>query len=69
MNFCTFSSPFPLSLSSYSSPSPSSQAALSCHILELATEPGGVESLSVNEWARVSLSLLHFHSISEVLFL
>jgi hypothetical protein len=33
-----------------------SGAALSRHILELATEPGGVESFSVKEWAWVSLS-------------
>jgi hypothetical protein len=35
-------------------------AALSRHISELATEPGGVESLSVKEWAWF-LFLLHFH--------
>ena len=43
-------------------------AALSRHILELATEPGGVGSFSVKEWAWVSLSSPIFISISEVLF-
>jgi hypothetical protein len=60
VNVCTFSSPIASSLSSslllhfhlsflyvpYVMPG----VALSRHILELATEPGGVESLSVKEW-------------------